>query len=402
MPYPPDKGDRIRTFHTLRNLAKNHHVHLACLADEAVPKETEQVLQGLCEQVAIVPIQTRMRKLKMAWSILSGGIASVTAFRSKALSSIIKTWSDEIEFDLALASSSSTAPYLEATRLHDVPSIIDLVDVDSEKWLNYSASAAIPKRWIYQLEGKALRKYEQQISAWAQAVLLVSEAESQLFRKFAPHAAVHTITNGVDLDYFQPGQETTVKHQCVFVGALDYLPNIDAVCWFANKVWPSIRKMHADAVVQIVGRRPVPAVQALAQIPGVEVVGQVPDVRPYVERAAVVIAPLRIARGLQNKVLEALAMAKPVVASPAALAGLHLHTSNPAVQVDSDENWVTLLGDLFSNDERRLALGKQGREYVEKHYHWDRCLEPLQQLIASITESKNAARMTRSPSTVAV
>ena len=272
----------------------------------------------------------------------------------------------------------------------------------SEKWFNYSSATSFPKSWIYRREGTLLRKHEQQLSNRAKAVLLVSEAESELFRRIAPAAPIHTVTNGVDLEYFQPMHEKEVEHQCVFVGALDYHPNIDAACWFASEVWPAIREKYPDAIFQIVGRRPVPLVQALNRIPGIEVIGQVPDVRPFVSRASVVVAPLRIARGLQNKVLEALAMAKPVVASPAALAGLHRDASSPAVQVNTVSEWVAALNQLLTDSERRLSLGKQGREYVETHYHWDRCLEPLTHLIESIHQAKTSTQKLRSPSLVAV
>src|SRR5262249_31571633 len=150
------------------------------------------------------------------------------------------------------------------------------------------------------------------------AVTLVSEAEADLYRTFCAPGEVHAATNGVDLDYFRPQPRQAAEQACVFVGALDYRPNVDAACWFCGEVWPEVPRRRPRAQVWLVGRRPTAAVQRLGEVPGVCVVGQVPDVRPYVARAALAVVPLRIARGVQNKVLEAMAMARPVVASPQA------------------------------------------------------------------------------------
>src|SRR5262249_47011580 len=157
--------------------------------------------------------------------------------------------------------------------------------------------------WLYRREGQRLRRLEEALPAWTGAVTLVSEAEADLYRSFCTPGRVETVANGVDLDYFQP-QECAAPKGCVFVGALDYRPNVEAARWFCRGVWPQLRRREPGLTLALVGRRPAPAVEALAEVPGVEVVGQVPDVRPYVARAAVAVVPLRIARGVQNKVLE--------------------------------------------------------------------------------------------------
>src|SRR5262249_20598440 len=155
-----------------------------------------------------------------------------------------------------------------------------------------------------------LRRLEQRLAGWADALTLVSENEVRLVRQFCPDAPVHGIPNGVDLDYFTNTDAAEEEQSCVFVGALDYLPNIDAAVWFCQEVWPRVRKECPQARFRVVGRRPAPEVLELGKQAGVEVIGQVPDVRPYVARAAVTVVPLRIARGIQNKALESLAMAK--------------------------------------------------------------------------------------------
>lgn len=386
VPYPPDKGDRIRTYHTLRYLSTRYKVHLACLADEPVSDSTQQVLHSLCEQVAIIPADRFKRWGRMGWSILTGGVTSISAFHSQVLQALIHQWSHNLEFDLTLVSSSAMAPYIAIPELRNTPRVVDLVDVDSEKWNNYAVSSFFPKSFVFQREGKALRRYERHLAKTSDALLLVSDAESDLFRSLVPDAPVHTISNGVDLEYFHPSHDEVRPNHCVFVGALDYLPNIDAVCWFAQEVWPEVTRKCPDATFSIVGRKPAPRVLALASIAGIEVVGQVADVRPHVHRSSVVIAPLRIARGLQNKVLEAMAMGKPVLSSPAALAGLHQHVPNPAQCVTTNSEWISRLLQLFNEPDLCHQLGRAGREYVESWYSWDRCLQPLHELFMKIMQ----------------
>jgi len=191
------------------------------------------------------------------------------------------------------------------------------------------------------------------------------------------------VTNGVDLEYFRSKSEA--ESGCVFVGALDYWPNVDGICWFCRKVWPEIRRRQPQARLSIVGRRPVSAVRRLARYPGVEVVGQVPDVRPYYARAAVVVAPLRVARGVQNKILEALAMSKAVVASPNTLRGLKAEPGSHLLNAESPVEWQETILQLFQDQSLRKQLGKRGRKFVEDHHSWDRCLEPLGKLLDDIS-----------------
>jgi glycosyltransferase involved in cell wall biosynthesis len=185
----------------------------------------------------------------------------------------------------------------------------------------------------------------------------------------------------VDLDYFAPQGSAEGPPSCVFVGALDYRPNVDGAVWFCQEIWPEIRRRHPDARVSLVGRCPVPRVKRLAEIAGVEVVGPVVDVRPYVARAAVAVVPLQIARGLQNKVLEALAMGKPVVASPPALGGLKAEPGVHLLAARSRDEWVESMCGLFTDPALRTRLGAAGRRFVESCHRWDHCLQPLHELL---------------------
>ena len=385
-PYPPDKGDRIRTFHVLRHLSRRAAVHLACLADEPVAEETTAALRRYCERVAVVPLG-RSRWPRAALALAAGRSLSAGAFRSPELAATLGEWAKETRFTACIASASSVAPYLRLPGLRDAPAVVDLMDVDSQKWFEYAAASRFPLSWLYRIEGVRLRRLEQSLAGWARAVTLVSDAETELFSRFGGPSVARAIPNGVALDYFRESTPPPSESGCVFVGALDYRPNVDAAYWFCRDVWPEIHRRRPDARLRLVGRRPVAAVRALSSVPGVDVVGQVSDVRPYLAEAAVAVNPLRIARGLQNKVLEAMAMGKAVVASPQALAGLRHRDDAPPLCARSAREWVETVTRLLDRPEERRRLGAEGRRYVEEHHDWDECLRPFESLLGLSQET---------------
>lgn len=380
IPYPPDKGDRIRTYHLLKFLSSRANVHLACLADEPVAAGAVEALLPHCTRLEIQPVRPWSRQVRAGVSLALGGTATVGAFDSPALRSTLRRWAVGTRFDATLASSSGMAPYLRLPELRGVPAVIDLVDVDSQKWLDYAAVGRGPRAWLHRLEGRRLRGLEQSLSGWARAVTLVSQAEVDLYRTFQPGGMVRAIGNGVDLEYFQPFPEGNGAG-CVFVGALDYRPNVDGIAWLCREVWPGVRWQRPDARLTIVGRRPVAEVLRLGSIPGVAVAGQVPDVRPLLGAAAIAVAPLRIARGVQNKVIEAMAMGKPVVTSPCVLAGLRAEPGIHLLGASTPIEWVEMIVRLLDDPALRRRLGERGRRYVELEHRWDRCLGPFSALL---------------------
>jgi polysaccharide biosynthesis protein PslH len=254
------------------------------------------------------------------------------------------------------------------------------MDVDSQKWIEYAGSTAGLRSRFYRVEGRRLRQEERALTGWARAVTLVSEAEADLYRRISGGGEARVVPLGVDLEGYRPGEGRDGRG-CVFVGALDYSPNVDGAAWFCREVWPDVLRRHPGATISLVGRRPVPEILRLARLPGVEVVGQVPDVRPYLERAAVVVAPLRIARGVQCKVLEAMAMGKAIVASPPALAGLDAEPGMHLVAASSPYEWSRRVSDLLADPDLRQRLGAAGRRFVEDRHRWEDCLKPLADLL---------------------
>jgi sugar transferase (PEP-CTERM/EpsH1 system associated) len=383
-PYPPDKGDRIRTFHLLESLSRWAWIHLACLADEPPEDSSIAALRRHCRRIAVVRPRSSARWLRALGSLARGRTATEGAFGSPELRAVIRRWARGTRFHAGLASASSLVPYLRMDELRDIPAVIDLIDVDSQKWLDYAAASRGPRAWLYRTEGRRLRRLEHDLPDWARAVTLVSEAEVDLYRRFRAGGAVHAIPNGVDLDYFRPDPRDDGRG-CVFVGAFDYRPNVDGACWFCREAWPEVRRRHPPARLALVGRRPAPAVRRLARSAGVDLVGQVPDVRPHLAGAAVAVVPLHIARGVQNKVLEALAMGKAVVSSPQALVGLHVEPGIHLLAASTPGEWADAVSRLLDDRDLRRQLGSAGRCYVEEHHRWDRCLEPFGAILGLTT-----------------
>jgi len=388
LPHPPDKGDRIRNFHVLRELANIARVTLVSLADEPVSEDSAQKLRGLCDTLEIVPASGKRRWLRAGRSLLTGGSLSEGLFAEPALDATIRRLSAIQSWDASLVSASSLAPYLARHGLPGQPRFVDLVDVDSQKWFDYADAASGPKHWLYTLEGHRVRRLEQWIAEWATATTIVSPAECDVFDGFTRPGAGTVATNGVDLDYFQPQPEVQTVQACAFVGALDYVPNIDGAIWFANDIWPAIRQRLPQAEFWIIGRKPTTAVLRLGSLAGVKVVGPVPDVRPYVARAALAVCPIRIARGLQNKVLEAMALGKPTLAAPAAIRALKAVPGKHLLSPATEGEWVSAVCELFTDTARQLELGLAARRFVEVHHHWDRCLQPMMQAILTATRQR--------------
>jgi polysaccharide biosynthesis protein PslH len=397
VPYPPNRGDRIRSYHLLRFLAERYEVHLATLADEPVSAETRGTLNRLCTRVAIEPAGGAMRWVRGGCSLATGGTATEGLFRSRGLNRTVQSWAREHEYRAAIVFCSSMLQYLQAPGLGDVPVIVDLVDVDSQKWIDYALHARGPKRWLYSLEGRRLREVERRAVERAAAVTLVSEVEAELFRHTCPNDRTLAVANGVDLEYFRPNNEgpkpwkplpAAHRTNIVFIGALDYRANIDGVTWFAREVWPLLRRELPELTLGLVGRNPAPAVQKLEQVPGIRVFGNVPDVRPYLAHADAVVAPLRIARGIQNKVLEAMAMAKPVVCSPAALEGIRATPGEETLVAAGPADWTQCIYRLMTEESLRQQLSTAARRHVEQHYAWSAALQPLADLLGKLSPAQ--------------
>lgn len=382
VPWPPDRGDRIRTWNILKYLAARADVDLICMADEPVSSETEAALKNVTRNLAIIPHEGKMRWVRGALSMLGGRTVTEGLFANKLVRQTINAWALQYDYTATLASSSGVARYLQVPSLADVlHPWIDLIDVDSQKWLDYADAARFPMSLVYRQEGLRLRELEKRLAEKSERMLVVSEAERDLFRKFAPSAPIQAIGNGVDTEYFMPVADEVTAFSCVFVGVLNYLPNSDAVRWFCDHVWPKVLTKYPQAVFRIVGKSPPPEVEALGQRDGVEVIGPVPDVRPWLRQSTAVVVPLRIARGVQNKVLEAMACGRPIVCSTEPLKGLDIESGLQLLQADDPHEWVQQIETVFTDSIRAQELGMAASAWVELNHRWESCLEPLNDLV---------------------
>ncbi|GAB6164110.1 TIGR03087 family PEP-CTERM/XrtA system glycosyltransferase [Thermostilla marina] len=391
-PAPPNRGHRIRAFNWLDYLARRAEVDLAFLADEPVDDRMKTMLRARCRRFAFAPPPGKYRYLKGLLSLAMGRTATEGLFKHGQLRRLIRRWTAETDYDAVIVYCSSMVQYADAAKLwRRCPVIVDLVDVDSQKWFDYAEKTGGLFRPLFELEGRRLRKLERSLTDRAAAICLVSEAEADVYRSFTEGGRVTAVENGVDLEYFSPHahfvrppnrpKADRAVPGCVFIGALDYRANVDGVCWFVRHVWPEIRVRFPNARFRLVGAGAGAAIAAVARREGVELVGDVPDVRPYLADATAAVIPLRVARGVQNKVLEAMAMGKPVVASPEALEGIACREGEDVCRADTPSEWVAALERIFRDDDFARSLGAKARRTMESHYTWSARLAPLNELL---------------------
>ena len=387
IPYPPNKGDKIRSYHLLKHLAQSYRVHVGAFVDAGEDWQHAEALAKLAGgEVKLVPLHPRWASLRSATGLLTGAPLTVPYYHDARMQQWVDTLLAQYPQARALAFSSSMAQYL--MQYTKVRRVIDFVDIDSDKWRQYAEKKKWPMRWIYQREARKLFELEQNVSRAFSAATFVSAAEAALFKQMAPDCAdkVFGFSNGVDTDYFSPQQNLVSPYEAedrvlVFTGAMDYWANVDAVCWFAGAVWPAIQHVQPHARLYIVGSCPSPAVQALAKLQGVVVTGSVPDTRPYIAHAALALAPLRIARGIQNKVLEAMAMAKPTVLTPQALEGIAAQPGESVLLAKDAAEFVQHICDVLAG--HYPGMGELARMHVLEHYSWAKHLGVMEQLLKS-------------------
>ncbi|UKK85679.1 TIGR03087 family PEP-CTERM/XrtA system glycosyltransferase [Sphingopyxis sp. BSN-002] len=386
-PWPPDRGDRIRSWHMFEALAKLAPVHVAALADNAADAAiAREKMAPLCKTLAI-EVREVSRPVALAGAVLRGEPVSNRLFRNAALAEHVGALLALRTVTHIVAFSGQMAQYLPADFAGRV--LMDFVDVDSAKFATYAEQdKRQPLNWVHAREARKLGAFEAKVARTVDASLFVSEAEAALFRRQSGLGTdmVHAVENGIDTERFDPALALDEAGEgegplAVFTGQMDYRPNIDAVQWFVAEVLPIVRKAHPAARFAIVGRAPADEVRALAALPGVSVTGEVPDVRPWLAAADAVVAPLLLARGVQNKLLEAMAMARPVVASAAAATGIDATDGEHLLVADDPEAMAAAVVRLFDEPAAAAQMGRAARERMIARYGWDARLAPLAGLL---------------------
>ena len=342
VPNPPDKGERIRAFYELDQLSRRYRVHLACFARDRAEAEAARALEGRCASVYVEVIPYHPRLARALAEFAMGACLNMRFYFSRRMRRRVTELAARIPLSATLAYSAVMAQYAPA----DVPLVIDMLDVDSEKWFEYGRVRR--PRLLFTTEARRYRGEEIEAACRASVNIFTTAAEVALFGSFAPGVPVTFMENGVDFDYFDPAAcpddpGLAGRKYAVFVGSMDYYPNIEAACWFADSVFAEWRRTDSSYELFLVGRNPGKRVLALSGRAGVHVTGGVPDVRPYLKHAAAVVTPLHIARGIQNKVLEALAMGKPVLASPAVVNSFGTRTPAGVVRCAAAGDYLSAL-----------------------------------------------------------
>jgi len=391
IPFPPNKGDKIRSYHLLRYLSAHYRVYLGAFVDDPQDWVYADKLEELCEEVHLVKLNPKFARIKSLSAFCKGQALSLPYYSSREMSCWVKKLQGKNDIQRVVVYSAVMAQYVAGAEYSAGTKIADMVDVDSEKWREYSQQKTFPMSWVYHREAKCLLKFESHVAESFNHSLFVSTAEADKFKELAPDVAsrVGSYSNGVDTKYFCPQQDFPSPYNenesaLVFTGAMDYWPNIDAVNGFARDVFPTVIRNNPQARFYIVGSNPATQVCKLADLPGIVVTGRVDDVRPYLAYAVAAVAPMRIARGIQNKVLEAMAMARPVIVSEAGIEGINaIHGQDVLVARQAGDYGRYVEGVLAHNYE---GLGSSARRRVIQGFSWENNLP----LVGQLLEKKSA------------
>ena len=397
VPFPPDRGDKIRSHHLLQGLAELAPVHVGTFGETPQDMEQKPALARLARTHALIA-RTRPLVLSGAQAVLRGQPVSLTAFDHEAMHRYVAKTLDNHDIDTIFVFSGQMGQYVPEDFAGRV--VIDLCDVDSAKFEAYAQAGQ--RRWINRREARLLGAEEERLAHRADRTLLITESEAALFRsrlRDASGTAITALGNGIDAAFFDPAASATQPDieegedpQLVFTGQMDYAPNVAAAEWMIEHIMPVLRKRYARARFHIVGRAPVAALKGRHGENGVRVWGEVPDVRPFLKSADLVVAPLLIARGVQNKVLEAMAMARPVVLTPGAATGIDakdgehfaVADAKPAAMIERIER-------LLEDPQACRAMSEAARDFVISRMSWASVQADLARIVAPPGSRSDAA-----------
>lgn len=388
LPFPPNRGGKIRPFNMIRHLSQKHTVVVASLAESEAELQAGAGLKEHCSEVIaeVVPKPVRWQQAFAALPTVTP--SSVAYFWSSKLNQRIQQRAADMQFDAVFVHCAFVACY--AINLPVTARVLDFGDLDSAKWQAYSQYRWFPLSIGYGLEAMKLRRYEQKVARSVHSCTVTTQGEMDEFETLGVQVPCTVIPNGVDTEYFSPGfQAAPQTSEIVFLGRMDYFPNIDGIVRFVNEIFPLVRRQIPEATLRIVGSSPGRRVRNLTHIPGVSVTGSVPDVRPYLSNAAVAIAPLRIARGTQNKVLECMSMGVPVVITPQVARGVQAIPERHLLVANSPEDFVQRILEILWNAKLRENLSLAGRNQIEQAHSWPHSMGILDAVLESTVRTVN-------------
>ena len=385
LPYAPNRGDRLRAYHMLRSLQQHGAVDLVSLVHDEEEASQVRAMQSWVSSVTALPV-SRLRSYTKALLALPRRVPLTHAMLdAPGMRAALRALCDQRPPDVVFAYCSSMARFAMEPPLDRIPLVLDFVDVDSAKWRAMSQSGSWPRSWIYSREAATLGAFEARAATRAVHALVVNGREAELARALAPDANIHVIPNGVEFERLRPVHAPTAAPRVVFCGVMDYAPNLEGMTWFVREVWPKVRAVRPDATLAVVGQRPTEAFKSLCSTDAsITVTGRVDDVRDWLWGAAVSVAPLHVARGVQNKALEAIAAGLPVVMTEAVAAGLPPVAAYASLIANTPERFAGHVLDLLSRtpeDRRRMAMSADMTSLS-----WSRTLAPLTGLCKNASE----------------
>ncbi len=391
-PYPPANGGKIRSFNMIRHLhAQGHRVTVCSPVRSAAEAEEGAAIAEFCTSYEMAPVRDSVQGLRMLANLASTTPSSMGFFHSSRLKRRVRELLAQQRWDLIVVHCSSVAHYVEHVR--DVPKILDFCDMDSQKWLEYANYKPFPLSLGYRLEGRKMAAAERRLARRFDLSTVTTRAEWETLDAFAGGAATDWFPMGVDADYFSPADDDYDPDTISFIGRMDYYPNEECMARFCAQTWPLLKARRPALRLLIVGADPSPEVRRLGELPGVTVTGSVPDVRPFVRRSAVMVAPLKIARGTQNKILEAMAMGVPVVTSSIAAGGVDAQAPAHLLVADTPEATCAAILRIIEQPDERRRLSLAGRERVLSHHSWAPSMQRLDRMIERCVANFGAGRL---------
>ena len=379
-PYPPKRGGKIRPFNMIRHLqAVGHQVTVCSLVRSEAEAEEGRGIVSFCSAFEMGRVDEPTQWARMIARLPLATPSSMGYFYSSELAGKVNSLLATQRWDMIFVHCSSVAPYVE--HLTEVPKILDFGDMDSQKWLEYAHYKPFPLSLGYTLEGSKMLRAEKRLAKRFDLCTATTRAEWQTLEDYATGAATDWFPNGVDADFFCPTDGAYDADTISFIGRMDYYPNQECMSRFCREVWPLLKARRPALKLLIVGADPSPPMRALGELPGVTVTGSVPDVRPYIRSSALMVAPLAIARGTQNKILESMAMGVPVVTSRVAAGGVDAEAGAHLVVADSPREQLEAIAGLIESPSQRARLAQAGRMRALSHHAWPRSMERLDGII---------------------
>jgi sugar transferase (PEP-CTERM/EpsH1 system associated) len=380
IPYPPNKGDKIRSFNEIKFLSRSCTIDLIALADDPKDIKYTDELKQYCRKVVVFPLSKKLATLKGAISLVRGQSISQGYFYRKEFQKAVNSLTALHKYDALICFSSPMAEYVfgAAKKMEDLADtlIMDFCDLDSDKWNQYAEKKTFPLNLVYRTEAGRLLSFEKKINRKFHRSVFISQKEADLFKAYDPEAKnIDIIPNGVDHAYFNPGNTDIEKEETqpvvAFFGAMDYYANVDGALWFAEVILPLIKKKVPEVLFYIVGSNPDPRLKALTTDPCIKVTGFVEDIREYYARARVCVIPLRIARGVQNKVLEAMSMEKAIVTTSPAVQGIEVYDDSLLKIEDDPDRFADRVINLLQDELLRKEMGQAARHHIKERFNWD-------------------------------